>query len=188
MKLDDLKQQWPYEHAHKSETDIRHMMSGRTVSVYRRIRRKAIVESVAFGVVLFVFLTGLDAHQNAWWVNLFFTGVIMLGIINNVMLYRSITLNATGAALHHTLRQTINRLWWQVQLSTLFSVLFFSSMLLFLLARIPLTDEKMMFALLILAISVGIRTWFEVGRWKQSIRRLNLCLLELTSLDISTPS
>lgn len=182
MNLDELKHQWQQEHARKSEPEIRQMIRGRSASVYRRIRLKTNLEAVAFVVVLFIFLTGLDADKNALWVNIFFTAVVALGIANNLILYRSLTLNAQGASLQDSLHQIINRLWWQVQLSVVFSILFFGGMLTFLLARVPLTDEKVMLALLLLAFSIGIRSWFEVSKWKNSIRRLNLCLLELTRL------
>lgn len=182
MKLDELKQQWQQEHASKSEPEIRQMIRGRSSSIYRSIRLKTILESIAFVVVLFVFMTGLDADKNALWVNIFFTVVVALGIANNLILYRSLTFNAQGESLQVSLQKVVNRLWWQIQLSVVFSILFFGGMLTFLLARVPLTDEKVMLAFLLLAFSIGIRTWFEVSKLRKSIRHLNLCLLELTRL------
>ncbi|WPP48559.1 hypothetical protein [Catalinimonas niigatensis] len=176
MQLDDLKKQWQQEQLSKSTEQIQQMIRGRSSSVSAQTERKALIETIAFVLVLIVFFTGLDPDKNSLWVNLLFLGVVSMGIANNLWLYRSLNLNRHGQDLHTSLQNMIRRLWVQIQFSVAFSVLFFTSIIIFLQLRVPLTSEKLLLILVLLGLSILIRSGVEIRKWISSIRKLNGCL------------
>lgn len=176
MNLDDLKNQWQEEQHTKSAAQIQQMIRGRSSSVSAKTERKALIETLAFVLVLIVFFTGLDPEKNSIWVNLLFLGAVSVGIVNNLWLYRSLNLNRSGQNLHTSLQNIVKRLWVQIQFSLVFSVLFFSSMLAFLMLRVSLSTEKLIMILLLLGLSIGIRSGVEIRKWMISIRKMNMCL------------
>lgn len=176
MHLDDLKKQWQEAQHTKSAAQIQQMIRGRSFSVSAKTERKALIETVAFVLVLIVFFTGLDPEKNNLWVNLLFLGAVSVGIANNLWLYRSLSLNRQGENLQTSLQNIIRRLWVQIQFSIVFSVLFFTSMITFLMLRVPLSTEKLIMILALLGLSIIIRSGVEIRKWILSIRKINLCL------------
>lgn len=176
MNLDDLKNQWQQEQADKSTEQIQQMIRQRSSSVSAKTRRKAIVESVAFVLVLIVFFTGLDPEKNNLWVNLLFLCAVSIGIANNIWLYQSLSFNREGQNLQISLQKIVKRLWIQIQLSVVFSVLFFSSSIAFLMLRVPLTSEKLILILALLGLSIMIRSGIEIRGWMLSIKKISLSL------------
>ena len=132
MKLDELKQTWQQEHEEKSEQQLQAAMKQRVSTVFSSIKLRAVLESVALLLVLLVFFTGLDPHHNAAWVNILFAVGLLIGIANNGMLYRRITINSGGSNLITSLQQVHRRLRWQIGFSVAFSVLFFVGVFAFL--------------------------------------------------------
>ncbi|MFP4092069.1 MAG: hypothetical protein ACLFUB_20460 [Cyclobacteriaceae bacterium] len=182
MHLDELKKQWQAEHHQKIEGEIHRLIAGKSKAASARARKKALLESGALGLVLLVFMTGLDPERNELWVNLSFTLVILSGIANNLLLYRRLVLNAQGAKLSQAIHQQTKYLWQQIQLSVLYSVLFFGATFAFLLLRVNLDGRNVYWLLLIIPFSVVLRSWFEIRRWRKDLRQLNLCQMELTHL------
>lgn len=176
MNLDDLKNQWQQEQVGKSTEQIQQMIRQRSSSVSAKARRKAIVESVTFVLVLIVFFTGLDPEKNSLWVNLLFLCAVSIGIVNNIWLYRSLSFNRDGQNLQTSLQKIVKRLWIQIQFSVVFSVLFFSSSIAFLMLRVPLTSEKLILILALLGLSIMIRSGVEIRGWMLRIRKINGCL------------
>lgn len=154
-------------------------MEQRTSSVFSRVKLRAIIESVALLLALLVFFTGLDADRNATWVNILFASVLLIGIANNWMLYRRITVNATGTNLLVSLQSVNHQLQWQIRLAVVFSVLLFVGMFAFLLLRVPMTEQKILFVLFVLPASIGIRTWFEVRQWQRNMAVIQHSIAEL---------
>ena len=179
MKLDELKQAWQQENETKSEQQLQTMTKQRVRSVFSKIKLRAVIESVALLLVLLVFFTGLDANQNAAWVNVLFALAILAGVANNWMLYRRTTLNANGVSLIASLRGISHQLQWQIRLAVVFSTLLFIGAFAFLLWRVPLTDQKLMVVFLVLPAIIGIRTWFEVRQWQRNLRVVRQSLAEL---------
>lgn len=179
MNLDDLKNQWKEEQSGKSAEQIQQMVRQRSSSVSAKAQRKALIESAALVVVLIVFFTGLDPEKNSLWVNLLFLGAVSLGIVNNLWLYRSMSLNQQAQDLSIALRKIVERLWLQIQFSVIFSVLLFASVIAFLMLRIPLSTEKLILVLLLLGGSIMIRSGVEIRKWMLSIRKINASLESL---------
>ena len=179
MKLDELKQTWQQEGEAKSEQQLQAMTKQRARSVFSKIKLRAVIESVALLLVLLVFFTGLDADQNAAWVNVLFALAILAGVGNNWILYRRTILNAKGENLIMSLRGVSHQLQWQIRLAVVFSALLFVGAFAFLLWRVPLTDQKLMVVFLVLPAIIGIRTWFEVRQWQRSLRFVRYNLTEL---------
>ena len=179
MELDELKQRWQQENEEKSEQQLQAMMKQRMVSAFSKIKLRAVLESVAFLLALLVFFTGLDAHQNATWVNVLFTLALLTGIANNGMLYRRITVNATGANVVASLQNVRRRLQWQIGFAVVFSVLLFVGVFAFLLLRVPITDQNLLLVLFIVPASIGVRTWFEARHWQRNVALVRHCLAEL---------
>ena len=137
------------------------------------------IESLAFLVLLLVFMTGLDAPRNADWVNALLCFAVGIGIFNNVWLYRSLTVNAHSDDLKTSIQLVKKRLWQQVLFAGIFSVLFFGSVFLFLSLRTALSPEKTALLFLLLMASIGVRTGAEVWRWQKHIRQLDQSLAAL---------
>lgn len=167
MTLDELKNEWQQEAEKKSEPQLEKMLQQRASSVFAKIKLRAVIESMALLLVLVVFFTGLDAHLNATWVNILFALAVLIGIANNAILYRRTMVNARGDNLTASLQQVDNQLQWQIRLATVFSALLFVGTFAFLLLRVPMTDQKLFLVLLVLPITIGVRTWFEVRQWQQ---------------------
>ncbi|MEK6476440.1 hypothetical protein WJR50_02860 [Catalinimonas sp. 4WD22] len=183
MNLDDLKNQWHSEQAGKSTEQIQQMIRQRSSSVSAKAQRKVLIESTAFFIVLVVFFTGLDPEKNSLWVNLLFLCAVSIGIVNNLWLYRSLSLNQKGQNLQKSLQKIVKRLWIQIQFSAAFSVLFFSSIIAFLLLRVPLTSEKFLLILVLLGLSIMIRSGVEIRKWMLSIKKISLSLEALSSSE-----
>ncbi|MGB3849870.1 MAG: hypothetical protein WA958_07865 [Tunicatimonas sp.] len=179
MNLNELKQTWQQEDETKSEQQLQEMTKQRARSVFSKIKLRAIIESIALLVALLVFFTGLDADQNATWVNVLFALAIFAGVANNGVLYRRTVLNAKGDNLITSLRGVSHQLQWQIRLAVVFSALLFVGAFAFLLWRVPLTDQKLMVVFLVLPAIIGIRTWFEVYQWRRSLRQVRYNLTEL---------
>ncbi len=179
MNFDELKQTWQQEKEVKSEQQLHEMTKQRVRSVFSKVKLRAILESVALLLALLVFFAGLDANQNAAWVNALFALAILVGVSNNWLLYRRTTLNAKGESLISSLERVSLRLRWQIRLAVVFSALLFVGAFAFLLWRVPLTDQKLMVVFLILPAMIGIRTWFEVRQWQRSLRFVRYNLTEL---------
>ncbi len=155
------------------------MTKQRVRSVFAKIKLRAILESVALLLALLVFFTGLDANQNAAWVNALFALAILVGVSNNWLLYRRTTLSAKGESLITSLRGVSHQLQWQIRLVVAFSTLLFIGAFAFLLWRVPLTDQKLLLVFLILPTIIGIRTWFEVRQWQRNLKVVRQSLAEL---------
>lgn len=183
MNLDDLKKQWESEQSSKSDDEILRMIAGKSRSVSARARRKALIEAGAFVLLLLVFFTGLDPERNSLWINIFLTLVVLAGIGNNLLLYSKLLVNTKGDSLSQSLQRQIRGQWQQLQLSVLFSVLLFTAVFTFLFYRIDISGPKFWIVLAIFALSVALRSWFEIGRWQQSLRQLISCQLELNAAD-----
>ena len=179
MKLDELKQTWQQENEGKSEQQLQAMMKQRVSTVFSRIKLRAILESVALLLALLVFFTGLDADQNAAWVNMLFATALLAGIVNNWILYRRMTVNARGVNLVVSLQNVSRQLQWQIRFAVAFSILLFVSAFAFLLLRVPLTDQKIVMVLFVLPASIGIRTWFEVRQWQRNMTLVQHSLAEM---------
>ncbi len=179
MKLDELKQTWQQEGEVKSEPQLRAMMKQRVSSAFSRVKLRAVLESGALLLALLVFFTGLDADQNAIWVNVLFAIALLVGIGNNWMLYQRISVNTSGTNLITSLRKVYRQLQWQIGFSVVFSVLLFVGVFAFLLLRIPLTEQKLLLVFFLLPATIGIRTWFEVRQWQRSIATVRDGLAEL---------
>ncbi len=181
MKLDELKQQWQEEQHTLSTEQIQQRVGQRSSAISARMAKKALIESAAFVLVFIVFFTGLDPEKNTLWVNFLFAGAIGIGIANNLWLYRSLSLNRQGQNMYASLQSIVRHLWVQIQFSVIFSVLFFTSVTAFLMLRIPLSTEKIILILVLLGLSIMIRSGVEISRWKGSIRKINLCLQTLSN-------
>lgn len=181
MNLDDLKKQWESEHSSKSEDEILQMIKHKSRSVSARARRKALIEAGAFVLLLLVFFTGLDPERNSLWVNILLTLVVLAGIFNNLLLYSKLLINKQGDSLAQSLQRQIRRQWQQLQLSVLFSVLLFAAVFTFLFSGIEIRGSKFWIVLFIFGLSIALRSWFEIGRWKRSIRQLTRCQWELNT-------
>ena len=179
MKLDELKQTWQQESETKSEQQLQAMTKQRARSVFSKIKLRAIVESAALLLALLVFFTGLDAEQNAIWVNVLFALAILVGVANNWMLYHRTVLDASESNLLVSLRSVSHQLRWQIRLAVVFSALLFIGVFAFLLWRVPLTDQKLMLAFLALPATIGIRTWFEVRQWQRNLALVRHSLAEM---------
>jgi hypothetical protein len=186
MNLDDLKKHWELEQSSKSENEIAQLIAQRSESVSARNRRKALIEAGAFVVLLLVFFTGLDPERNSLLVNLFLALVVITGIVNNLLLYRKLLVNKRGDNLTQSLEKQIRAQWQQLQFSVLFSVLFFSAVCGFLLLRTEISGPDFWLIPLLLGLSIAIRSWFEIGRWKKSIRQLTRCQMELKAAEAKT--
>ena len=180
MELDDLKQNWSAETEPKNGRQLMQTIKKRSVSVFARVKLRAVLESVALLLALIVFFTGLDVHLNAAWVNGLFALAISVGIANNAVLYRRAVVNARGNNLVMSLQQTSNLLHWQTRFAVAFSILLFVGVFAFLLLRVPLTDEKLLVVLFALPALIGVRTWIEVRRWQRSMRSVQHSLTELS--------
>jgi hypothetical protein len=183
MNLDDLKNHWESEHANKSVDEIRQLIDRRSQSVSARSRRKALIEAGAFLLLLLVFFTGLDPERNSLWVNVFLVLVVLMGIVNNVLIYRKLLINRRGDSLAKSLKQQIRGQWHQLQLSVVFSVLLFAAVFTFLLSGTEIHGSKLWIASIIFGLSVALRSWFEIRRWKKSIRQLSLCQMDLGTVE-----
>ncbi len=179
MKLDELKQTWQQENEVKSEQQLHEMTKQRVRSVFSKIKLRAIIESVALLLALLVFFTGLDADQNAAWVNVLFALAIFAGVANNWMLYRRTTLNVKGESLAASLQNVSQQLQWQIRLAVVFSTLLFAGAFAFLLWRVPLTDQKLMVVFLVLPTITGIRTWFEVRQWQRNLQLVQRSIVDM---------
>ena len=177
--IDELKKTWQQEDEPKNEQQLRAMTQQRVFSTFRRVKLRAVLESVALLLALLVFFTGLDAHQNALWVNVLLAATLLVGMLNNGILYRRMAVNTQGVNLITALQQTHRRLQWQVGFSVLFSVLLFVGVFAFLLLRVPMTDQKLLLVLFMLPASIGIRSWFDVRQWQRSMAFVRNSLAEL---------
>ncbi|MEQ9439773.1 MAG: hypothetical protein RIG62_12035 [Cyclobacteriaceae bacterium] len=180
MSLDELKSEWQRNPAHKSEADIQQSVAKQTASVFSRTKRKVLIETAAFLLLILVFMTGLDPERNEGWVNALLLFVVGLGIMNNFWLYHSLLVNPQSSDLITSLYKARTKLWQQIMFASIFSALFFGSVFLFFFLRIPLTPEKAGLLLLLLTVSIGTRTGVEVWRWRNHIRQLDQSLAELT--------
>lgn len=179
MKLDELKQSWQPETEQKNEQQLKSMIKKQTSSVFSRIKLRAILETATLSLALLVFFTGLDAHLNATWVNVLFASAVLIGIVNNLVLYQRTTINARGSTLTTSLQRVDHQLRWQIRLAVLFSGLLFVGVFAFLLLRVPMTDQKLLLVLFVLPASIGIRTWFEVRQWQRHLYSVQHSLAEL---------
>ncbi len=180
MELDEMKQSWQQENEKKNEQQVQTMMKQRASTVFSKVKLRVILESVALLLALLVFFTGLDADQNAAWVNILFASALLIGIANNWVLYRRIAVNVAGANLLVSLQNVNHQLQWQIRLAVVFSVLLFVGVFAFLLLRVPMTDQKLLVVLLVLPASIGIRTWFEVRQWQRNRAVVQQSVAELT--------
>lgn len=180
MTLDELKSQWPQDISAKSETEIQQMVSRKTSGVFSKTRIKALIETLAFLLLILVFMTGLDPERNRAWVNIFLVLTVGTGIVNNLLLYRNLSINPLADDLAIALRKTRDRLGQQIVISGVFSALFFGSIFLFLTLRVSLTPEKTGWLILFLVGSIGLRTGVEIRRWQQHIRQIDQSLKDLS--------
>ena len=150
-----------------------------TAPVYTKTKLKVWIETIAFLLLLLVFMTGLDPERNQGWINALLVVVVGVGILNNLWLYRSLSVNAQGDDLKTSLQKTKKKLWQQLWLASIFSALFFGTVFLFLFQRIALSSEKLGLLLLFLVASISIRTGVEVWRWQKHIRQLDQSLADL---------
>lgn len=183
MNLEKLKEHWKVEQSIKSKNEIGKLIAQMSESVSARTRRKALIEAGAFVVLLLVFFTGLDPERNSTTVNAFLALVVLMGIVNNLLIYRKLVVNKQGESLAQALQRQLRRQWQQLQFSVFFSVLFFSAVFMFLLSGADINGSKFWLVLLIFGLSIVIRSWFEVSRWKKSIRQLSRCQMELNATE-----
>lgn len=180
MTLDELKSDWQQPVNPKSSNEIQQMISQKASSVFYRTKLKVIVETVAFVVSIAVFMTGLDPERNAAWVNTVLLLVAAAGITNNLWLYRTLSATMSDNNIKTSLLRFKKRLQGQILFAVVFSSLLFGSVLLFFFLRVPLTTEKVGLLIMLLILSIGIRTGAETWRWQKHIRQIDDCLLSLT--------
>nr|WKN38461.1 hypothetical protein K4G66_07065 [Tunicatimonas sp. TK19036] len=180
MSLDELKSTWQQNPTSRSEADIQQTVAKQTDSVFSRTKLKVWIETAVFLLALLVFMTGLDAENKPLWVNGFLCMAAGIGILNNLWLYRSLTVNNRSDDLKTSLQKTRQKLWQQILFAGVFSAVFFGSVFLFLAWRGSYSPEKIGLLLLLLIASIGIRTGMEIWRWRKHIRQLDQSLAELT--------
>jgi len=181
MDLNQLKNQWTSEQGHKGQDEISDMVAQKSKSVSARARRKAVIEAITFALVLLVFFTGLDPERNHFLVNIFLVLAVLAGVVNNLLLYRNMLINPQGESVAATLRRRVSSFKQQLSLSIAFSVLLFAGAYTFLLASVPISGSKVWWVLLVLVLSILVRSWFEVRRWRSSIRQLTQCQVQLSA-------
>ena len=180
MTLDELKSDWQQPVSPKSSDEIKRMVSQKASSVFYRTKLKTIVETVAFIVFVVVFMTGLDPERNASWVNVVLLLVAAVGITNNLWLYRRLSATMSDNNVKISLLRFKKKLQGQIFFAIVFSSLLFGSVFLFFFLRVPLTAGKVGLLIMLLILSIGIRTGIEVGRWQKHIRQIDDCLSSLT--------
>lgn len=179
MTLDELKSDWQQPVSPKSSHEIQQMISQKASSVFYRTKLKVIIETVAFVVLVLVFMTGLDPERNASWVNIVLLLVAAVGITNNLWLYRRLSATVLNDNIKTSLIQFKKKLQEQMLFAIVFSSLLFGSVFLFFFLRVPLTAEKVGLLIMLLILSIGIRSGIEVWRWQKHIHQIDDCLSSL---------
>ncbi|MGD1893906.1 MAG: hypothetical protein ACFB15_25340 [Cyclobacteriaceae bacterium] len=179
MTLDELKSEWQQPYDQKSNAEVEQIISNKASSVFFRTKLKVIIETVAFTALILIFMTGLDSERNETWVNALLIVVVILGIANNLWLYRGLSATIPNLDLRTSLFRHKKRLQGQIIFSVVFSSMFFGSVFLFFFFRTPFTSEKIGLLVALLIVSIGIRTVVEVGRWLKHIRQLDEYLFQL---------
>ncbi len=179
MTLDELKSDWQQPVSQKTSTEIQQMISKKASSVFYRTKLKAIIETMAFIAFVVVFMTGLDPERNEAWVNILLLLTAALGIINNLWLFRGLSTIVSDSDLTTSLLKVKKKLRGQILFAVIFSSLLFGSVFLFFFFRTPFTVEKAGLLVMLLILSIGIRSGAEIWRSQKHIRQVDDCLSAL---------
>jgi hypothetical protein len=184
MELDSLKQEWDKLHQDasvplKNAGQLRQLIRQRSLRIFFKTRAKVVIEALGYLVILFVFITGLDAHLNRTYVNVLLVSILVLGMVNNFVVYRHMSLHANGSNLKQSLQLVLHKFRQQRKLVTYFTILYFTGISLFFLFRISYSTPKVLLLIGLFLMSVAIRTWFERRNWQRKISTLERCLTEL---------
>lgn len=177
--MKELWQKWPQsEELTKSKDQIKVMIRKKAFQTFFKVRTKLIVECLALLALMFIAYTALDPQLNSTQVNLLLIGVLVLGIVNNVILALTTNIKLRGGDIKHSLERVVADFRRQRTFSTIYAVIYFTSVFVFLLARVELTFFKALLAGVLLIWTIGIRIWFERKQWSKRILQINSLLEE----------
>jgi hypothetical protein len=170
MELDDLKTNWQNAgDIYKTEADLQEMTRIVNHPSLKRVRTKLIVEIIGLTVLLLVYYDWFDGHEKSMYANLTLVTAVFLYILNDVVGYFSLSKPIMGVNLRLSIQNYLSRVTRLFILSTIASVLYSASVIIFFMSVVNLTREKK----LILA-GIGI-IFFQMIFWSSRIwrRRIN---------------
>lgn len=158
------------------------MLKQKAVGTLQKVRRRMIVESLIYLVMIYAFIDLFDAARHSWYVNALGFGIIALGIVNNLVLHYMSSTRVQNEDLQQFLSTNIRRLKRQLNFRIGFFILFVLAVVMLLMPA-RYTDlfssaKGWMFLAVILFIT-AVKVFTETSIWKKHINQLNECLIEL---------
>lgn len=186
MPLNDLKELWSqYDRDvpayRKDGAEIRRMLGRQATGVAGKVRSRVLLETLVYALMVYAFIDLFDAFSHPWYVNAFGFGIIGLGIVNNVILYRLTGARTAGEDLRQYLEQSIGRLKRQLRLRSVFFAFFMLAIALLLTADYGklFASAKGLLFVGVMAAAAGVKIAVENQVWQKYIRSLTECLQEL---------
>lgn len=187
MSQNDLKAIWQsgmndLDAYRKDAGAIRDMLKQKAVGTLQKVRRRMIVESLIYVVMIYAFIELFDAGRHSWYVNALGFGVIALGIVNNLVLHRLSSPRVRNEDLQQFLSANIRRLRRQLNFRIGFFILFVLAVVMLLMparySDLFSSGKGWLFLAVVLFITV-VKVFTETSIWKKHIDQLNECLIEL---------
>jgi hypothetical protein len=177
--MDDIKALWRQGDTGgpaKTPSELEAMVRVKSRATFLRTSRKLIIESLAFGVVLFACLTGLASPLSQSEATGLLIAVVAFGIVNNLVLLRVARPAPPERSIRDALTQAAASFRTQKWVGSLFTVLYFATLFFVLLAHVQFTSLKILETVLIVTGSIGVRLWFETQLWNRQIREVDSLL------------
>jgi hypothetical protein len=187
MSQKDLKAIWQdgkddFSGCSKDAAGIRQILETKASGAIQRVRRRIVIESLIYLAMIYAFIDLFDAGKHHWYIQVFGFGVIVLGIVNNLLLHRLSSPDVQGEDLRAFLLRNIRRLGRQLNFRIVFFILFVLAIMALLMppryAELFSSAKGWLF-IAVAGLSMAAKVIVETRMWKKYIKQLNECLFEL---------
>lgn len=172
MEIDDLKSDWnTIKPTPKSEETLLLMLQENKHPVLKSIRKQIVFEVLAWFFFLMVYYSMFDGAEKPLWVNLVFTGTLLLPITHSIYGYYYNKYLVNGSNIKMALDQLYNRLKNYALFSVVGRIGFICGLLLFFTYNIDFTATKY-YSLAVIVIVFLIQMFVLYRIWNKRLKRI----------------
>ncbi|WAC14407.1 hypothetical protein [Dyadobacter pollutisoli] len=174
MNIDDLKSGWQNAGGQSlTEKELEMMTKIQNHPSLKKVRLKFIIEATLLTILLFVYYDGFDGAEKPFYVNMLLVVSILMYLTNNLIGY-FFTKNPVNAVnIKQSLARQVDTLKKISVFSMLSSIIYGSSLLLFLTSEIAFTQRKYII-LAGIVIAFALLFYYSFINWQRKIAHFKL--------------
>lgn len=162
----------------KSSLELKAIITQRSNSLVKRIRKQFLIETIATAVFIIVYYDFFDGHQKPFYANILLIAGLLFTIIHNVVGLRQLKSSAKGENIDEILNDRLYKMKMYAIVSGVLRLLVACSFLIFFVSIIRFTQLKYwillsIILLFLIQMAVFIRIWKDrISRMKGIIENL----------------